>query len=1633
MPEPRNKYCCGLIGQSALLIGCGKTLLMQGHSIGLVSSADPAVQEWAGGSTLPWIDMGTQENLAIRLKQAGVDYLFSIANPCILGEQVLRSPRRMAINYHDALLPRYAGSHATSWAILNGETIHGITWHVMSSSVDCGDILRQVKLDVADDETAMTLNVKCFDAALRSFDGLLADLERGTAIPQAQDPTQRTFFSRHRRPLGAGIIDWNLPAQQIDRFARALNFGSCHNPLGLPKLLVNGSLFVPENIEVLDRHAVPPGTVIAVEPHGLSVAAADRVVRVSRLRTLAGASIQLDVWAKEHNIRPGVCLQTLDNASVSNISAFDKRLAAEEEFWSECLGQIRPLALPYSRNIPSEDSVAKTVPLPAADKARGLPLHVMQTMTFPAELWKNPFSPGCRGNTREHFLATFLGYCVSLSDDDEFDVGLCVPQPELPALQFGACFSGLVPHRVKANALQPVMQVLEELKTQLQQTQSRRTFPCDMVSRYPTLAQVPELQLARPFSVALCCASNPDTIRTGGRELTVVVTEDSRHCWWLHDPASLHARDVARMMEQFLEFSRSATADGARALGLVPIQSATQERQLTVEWNQSVCSYPIKRGLHQFFEERAVESPKALAVKCGPRSRTYSELNVRADRAAANLAAAGISRGSRVVLYTGRSIEAIEAIFGILKAGAAYVPLDPLTPIQRAVTIAVQTQPQAIVADRDRLPSALELNRRLQRNIPVFCMDHGFPGDEFKNLHAPLPADAPKLTWPATAEDLAYVIFTSGSTGTPKGVEVRHRAALNTLDWVNRTFGVGAGDTLLSVSSFAFDLSVYDILGTLAAGGTLYLADDEEVRDPRRLVEIIRSEPITFWNSAPAALQQLTSLFPDAPQCLSEKLRLVFLSGDWVPLALPGLLVSRFPNTQVVALGGATEAAIWSNWFVVQDLDPRWTSIPYGRPIQNSRYYILDRWLRARPVGIEGDLYIAGDCLADGYINAPELTAERFVPDPFARPGERMYRTGDRARYMDDGNIEFRGRRDGQVKIRGFRVELGEIEAALHTHPGVRQAVVLAQRIAGHGVRLEAYIVAQKGTAPSTAELREHLGRLLPQHMIPNILVQRQDIPLTPNGKVDRRALQHERIEPGGVGEPPATELEERIAAIWRRVLGAGHVSRQDNFFELGGDSLMSVEVVARAAAAGLELSPQHLFQCPTVAQLAQVAKPLQPKPRPLLSVCDTRDELPLTPIQHWLFNRNLCDPQNYNIVFTLDVDPGVNPLRLMTAIESVATQHDAFALRFDRIGDRWRQRLAKHSVHCELVDLQSVAASQRSAAMQAALFDLRRSLDLCNGPLLKAVVFDLGAERKLGVVVHHLIFDGASRRIWIEQIEAACQHEFDSAPRTLKAVGFGDWARLMSMYAKTVGGDYVGQWLEMPWSRVRPLPLDFPGGLNTYASSAIVEHWLEPSETRALLHQASSRYGVSSGEVFLAAWGRAATAWADSPATCVDVTGHGRDRFLEDIDVSGTIGYVTTISPAVLQSDQLVPTARPHEHTWGMLRYLCRSPRIARHLADLPVAQVKFNFQGYAAQGGPQRLLRGPLALPVRGALHRDNPRAYALNIELAVIDGRLNCQCVYSNQLHRRERIESLLEGFAGELCRVAIQSRQDSIVMA
>ncbi|MBU6399317.1 MAG: amino acid adenylation domain-containing protein [Verrucomicrobia bacterium] len=684
---------------------------------------------------------------------------------------------------------------------------------------------------------------------------------------------------------------------------------------------------------------------------------------------------------------------------------------------------------------------------------------------------------------------------------------------------------------------------------------------------------LPNPHVLSPFDLAFTVLETGETLKL-----------DARYRTDLFDAAT-----VQRWVAHFETLLRAVLADPAQPLSRLPLLTAAERHQLLVQWNQTQSDYPRTACVHHLIQQQVARTPEAVALTFGHQSLTYRQLDQQANHLAARLRRRGVGPDARVGLCLPRGLDLVVALVGILKAGGAYVPLDPAYPKERLAWMLEDSQAALVLSQPDLAPSL-----PIQPD-KILCLDHAAPPDEAAcpPTAGPLADGGPDgaRTRAVNAENLAYVIYTSGSTGRPKGVMVTHRNVVSFLHAMRAQPGIEAGDVLLAITTLSFDIAGLEIFLPLTVGAKVVLADREMASDAPRLAALLEASGATIMQATPSTWRLLV----EAGWAGHPRLKLL-CGGEALPRELATQLGGR--GAGLWNLYGPTETTIWSS---AQPVPPGTGIVPIGRPIANTQFYILDCHGQPAPVGVPGELFIGGDGVARGYWNQPELTREKFIPDPYRdQPDARLYRTGDRARYRPDGTVEFLGRADHQVKIRGHRIELGEIETVLARHPALRQAAVVARQDTPGDQRLVAYVVSATDPPPGIGALLDHVRQQLPDHMVPAAFVFLQHLPLTPNGKLDRRALpepETTRPELSEAFRAPRTAIEISLAQIWREVLRLDRVGTQDNFFDLGGHSVLAAQVLARIQQAfGLELPLRVIFEHPTLAGLATV---LDQTPRP--------------------------------------------------------------------------------------------------------------------------------------------------------------------------------------------------------------------------------------------------------------------------------------------------------------------------------------------------------------------------------------------------------------------------------------------------
>ncbi|MEH2195513.1 MAG: amino acid adenylation domain-containing protein [Nostoc sp.] len=1087
--------------------------------------------------------------------------------------------------------------------------------------------------------------------------------------------------------------------------------------------------------------------------------------------------------------------------------------------------------------------------------------------------------------------------------------------------------------------------------------------------------------------------------------------------FWQYNSDLFDEDRIARMTGHFQTLLAGIVANPQASVGTLPLLTERERHQLLVEWNDTYTAYPDTKCIHQVFEEQVEQNSNAIALVYENESLTYRELSDRANQLAHYLQTLGVGTEVLVGICVERSLEMIIGMLAILKAGGAYLPLDSSYPQERLAYMLNDSQVSILLTQE-------------QLQIPETSAKVVFLDTCWQEVISKYSQENP--TTESSSQNLAYVIYTSGSTGKPKGITVTHQA-VNRLVCNTNYLELTANHRVAQASNAAFDAATFEIWGALLNGARLVGITKEVLLSPPLLATQLQEQQIDFLFVTTALFNQLVSQVPG----IFKNLQTVLFGGEAVEPNSVRTLLQNQPPKRLLHVYGPTENTTFSSWYLVQEVPEGATNLPIGQPIANTQIYILDRYLQPVPIGVPGELCISGDGLARGYLNRPDLTEEKFILNPFAEAqltsSKKLYKTGDLARYLPDGNIEFIGRIDNQVKIRGFRIELAEIEVVLTQNPQVRDAVVIAREDKPGIKSLAAYVIPE-GKQATSNELRLFLKQKLPDYMIPASFTVLEALPITPNGKVDRRALPVPEFEfkdtTGFVS--PSTDAEKILLKIWQDVLRLKQLSIHDNFFELGGDSIIGIQIIARANQAGLKLTPKQLFQHQTIAELAAVAVTTTFKRAEQGLV---KGIVPLIPIQHWFFERNLPEPHHFNQSVLLEVPPNIQPELLEPALQKLVYHHDAFRLRFVQQATQWQQYNSDvcDRVLLDIADLSNLPPTEQSQAIELKADEIQRELNLADGPLLRVVLFNFGKSSpgRLLIVIHHLAVDGISWRILLEDLSQAYKQLATENKIQLRAktTSFKDWAMQLQDYAGTQGLQReLDYWLHST-SLVAPLPLDYSAvaSANTVGSSRIVSVSLSIEQTRTLLQDVPGTYNTQINDVLLTALVQSFAAWTGDDSLLIELEGHGREDLFEDVDLSRTVGWFTSLFPVCLKlggvhhpGDALKSIKEQLRRIpnrgigYGILRYLTPDTTINKQLELLPQAQVSFNYLGQFDQTHLAPL-GWKYAQESSGSIHSPKGgRYHLLNVNGLVIADRLQLEWKYSSAFHHQTTIENLANNY-------------------
>ena len=1067
---------------------------------------------------------------------------------------------------------------------------------------------------------------------------------------------------------------------------------------------------------------------------------------------------------------------------------------------------------------------------------------------------------------------------------------------------------------------------------------------------------------------------------------------------------------IAQMAAHWQNLLAAMLENPEQRLCELPMLASTEQQQLRASLEGDLDA-DLGQTIEGLFSAQAARQPQALALTFAGQHLSYAELDARANQLARVLRKRGVGPQVRVGLALERSLEMVVGLLAILKAGGAYVPLDPEYPLERLHYMIEDSGISLLLGQRSLFAALGELPGQVDR----------------WSLEDDGPALANVSREPLSVQSLpghqAYLIYTSGSTGKPKGVVVSRGELAMHCQAVIERFGMRSDDCELHFYSINFDAATERLLVPLLCGARVVLRAQGQW-DAEEICTLIREQQVSVLGFTPSYGGQLAQWLASRNETLP--VRLCITGGEALTAEHLQRIRQAFTPQQFFNAYGPTETVVMPLACLAPEQLPAGAgSVPIGSVVGARVAYILDADLALLPQGGIGELYVGGAGLAQGYHERPGLSAERFVADPFSTQGGRLYRTGDLVRQGVDGLVEYVGRIDHQVKIRGFRIELGEIETRLLEHPAVREAAVQALDMPG-GKQLVGYLVCAQAQADGAVQaalrdaLKAQLRLHLPDYMVPSHLVLLEQMPLMGNGKLDRRALPAPDLEHGREHyEAPRSVLEQQLADLWRDVLNVPRVGLQDNFFELGGDSILSIQVVSRARQAGLHFTPRDLFQHQTIQTLASVVRRSDDNPvdQGLLS-----GRAALTPIQHWFFDSDVAQPQHWNQAVLLTPAERLTPKALEQALQQLIEHHDALRLRFSTQDGQWQGDY----VQGESRELLWQVSVNSFADCQPLYSDVQRSLDLGNGPLLRALlVEDVEGQQRLLLAIHHLVVDGVSWRVLLEDLQALYRGQALAA----KTRAMSDWAARLQAYAGSDSLRDEQHWWQTQLSTAhRELPCDHPQGANLHKQAHTLSLRLDATQTRQLLKEAPAAYHTQVNDLLLTALARVLCRWSGDTSVLVQLEGHGRESLFEDMDLTRSVGWFTSAYPLSLSpvadagasikaiKEQLRQV--PHKGLgYGVLRYLADTS-VRESMAALPQARITFNYLGQFDQQFQADALFQPVDEAAGEAHDPEAPLPNWLSVDGQVYAGELQLRWTFSRERYDQRTIEQLAEAYKTEL---------------
>ncbi len=1133
---------CYIVGADRLLISCAEKLLKNNFEVRGIFSSDPYIIAWCNKHKVK--NYPTEKILSLDSMDSNFEYLFSILNPVILPERIIRLPLKYPINYHNTLLPKYAGRNGTSWSILNHEKRHGFTWHLVEDGIDTGDILFQKKLDVLPSDTSISLNIRCHELADKTFEEFLTRLVDGKIKPKKQNLAKRTYYFAHEMVKLNGFIDWNSTAESIFRLGRGLNFHDYDNTLTSPKFIIDAQVLIIEKMSPSDIESTcSPGTIVGIEANAVLVSTTTYDIRLESVCWYNGGPLTLQAMIEEFNITNGKSLYA-DVSKLENAAALSSKYITSEGFWVRQWKNFKPSDVLFSSMHDSKDGNLVNVEeldygiyvdkLEALFKKNNINLDIKNFFILLISIYfykHNQYSA-------ISVMLESTAYGLELNNDN------------------GGCYSNYVPLTVQLSPGDTLQTAAVKLVGLLSKLKKHQTYSAEIFQRYKKLKKTVDLPMIYiqcdgndPVGFKHYNKANADTFfKIGLQQKTIEIKA----------PGNVGCSDVtyAKLIKHHIETLVNAVIENLHqpVKSLCLLNNDEQDKVL-FEWSNVHSCAKVDESIVDLFAASLAKYPSKKAIIHNNQSISYKELDERSNQLARYLKSNGLVEHSAVCIIMGNQIEAIISILAVLKANCFYVPLLSGYPNRLLKYVLKDTKAHIILTSDEetsvRMRKLVALSTRIV-HVVNYVASEAVISKESCNV----------LKTENELDEVASIMYTSGSTGMPKGIIVRQQSIIRLVvnpDYIN----LSADDNIAQSASIAFDASTFNIWGALLNGATSVLLDNKILLNAYALKDaLITSKISVLWLTA-RLFDRLTNILPS----MYNSLRYLLVGGDTLNSDRINNANYYLTHSDCTLLNGygPSENTTFSVVYKVDKATYYRHSVPIGKPINNTVVYVLDKFQNPVPVGMVGELYVGGIGLAKGYLNMPKLTSEKFLDKVIFNNGvstERLYNTGDLVCWLPDGNLDFVGRNDSQVKIRGFRVDLDVVQAYILEHDDIEECCIVAE-VSEYGKNIVAFILVSsycdKGRIQET--LVKSLKSYIPEFMMPIHFVILNEIPLNQNGKINKEEIMliKERFATPLIAcskQYKNHDMVRKLINTWSKVLRHNNIRMRDDFFDIGGDSI---------------------------------------------------------------------------------------------------------------------------------------------------------------------------------------------------------------------------------------------------------------------------------------------------------------------------------------------------------------------------------------------------------------------------------------------------------------------------------------------